>query len=170
MRSSRSSAGLYRGPRRDARVSPEPSKWVGPMLKGSRWGATFSKTVGNGCHSSGSGPFSQLRALNRWLLSGLCPSYPIMPWAPGGSPVPKLVRLVAVVEGNPAWRRRALLSRERRKGAWPLRRRRSSSPRPSTRTTTALRAWGRSVFHSLKPGTFRECATEGKTPSSPCVS
>ena len=73
--------------------------------------------VGCGCHSSGSTSLSHSRALSSRSVPGTREVKPTRPWAPGVSPVPSEVRLVAVVEGTPAVAVRCSASRLERYGA-----------------------------------------------------
>ena len=72
--------------------------------------------------SSGTGPSSQDSSLKTRSSPGTSTSYPSMPWAPGGVPVPKLPIEVAVVAGKPAGTVRVPAACARSHGAWPSRR------------------------------------------------
>src|SRR6266536_1978546 len=85
-----------------------------------------------------------------------------MPCAPGGSPVPRLVRLTAVVDGTPAVRLRPVGTSDDRYGATSACRRSRFHPSPSRSSTAYLGAGGSpSVFCSC--GTDSAPATDGST-------
>ncbi|GAB97815.1 hypothetical protein KILIM_083_00110 [Kineosphaera limosa NBRC 100340] len=85
--------------------------------------------------------------------------------------------LVAVVDGNPLVNVRDEVSNDRKNGACPPRRAKSWAPRPSTRTTTALRLGSNGTScagqrGSCAPGagTPRLAATDGSTAANPVAS
>src|SRR4029453_14957090 len=85
---------------------------------------------------------------------------PNTPCRPGGSPVPKLVRLVAVVVGLPTVIGRPVS--EARNGAWAGWARNRFHPRPSTSSTQYRRAEGRPSV-SCSPGTLNAPRTDGNS-------
>ena len=103
MRSPTRSAPTNSAPRWAATVSPLPRKSrllttvvVTPLV------TSRENAVGCGCHSSGSTSLAQKRALRSRSVPGMREVNPTRPCAPGVSPVPSDVRLVAVVDGTPA--------------------------------------------------------------------
>src|SRR3954470_19841765 len=88
-----------------------------------------------------------------------------MPCAPGGSPVPRLVRLTAVVDGTPAVRLRPAGISEDRYGAASAYRWSRFHPRPSRRSTAYRGAAGRPRTF-VSPGTDSAPATDGSTSAS----
>src|SRR3954453_22024722 len=88
-----------------------------------------------------------------------------MPCAPGGNPVPRLVRLTAVVDGTPAVRLRPCGISDDRYGAASAYRWRKFQRSPCTSRTAYRGAGGRSS-RLLSPGTDNAPATDGSTSAS----
>ena len=63
-----------------------------------------TNTGSTGCHSAGSGSASHRMWLSTRSVPGTFRKNPTIPCAPGGTPVPRVTRLVGVVDGNPAVR------------------------------------------------------------------
>src|SRR5919205_70128 len=145
-------------PRNAAWVMGEPPNCGRLTVVTATWSEARSKTVGNGCHSCGSTPASQLPSMLTTLSwAGSRTSYPTSPCWPGASPVPRLAREAAVVEGKaasshtgtapwPCW------IMPRRKGVCAVFCLSRPRPSPSARTTHTRLACGRPSAFS-KPGT-----------------
>ncbi len=154
-------------------VSPDPSKNPGPMrVTATPAASARSNTVRSGCQRRGSGPFSHERPLNTTSRSGSSIWKPTIPCTPGSSPVPREPIDVAVVLGKPQVSvvvAHGAASAPRRNGAWPARRRSNSSPKPSTRTTTARRDdWKVIAAERRGSGAPRAANTLGKTSARVC--
>ena len=103
IRSPTRSAPTYSAPRWAATVRPLPrnSRLLTTVTLAPA-APSRANAVGCGCHSTGSTYLSQNSALSSRSVPGIREVKPTRPCAPGVSPVPSEVRLVAVVDGTPA--------------------------------------------------------------------
>ena len=162
-RSPTRSASIHSPPRCAATVSPEPrNSRLLTVVTCTPADASVWKTVGCGCHCTGSTSLSQNSAFSSRSEPGTREVKPTTPCAPGVRPVPREVRLVAVVDGTPAVAMDSGPSSEERYGAaWACDARRSA-PRPSTRKTTYAGAEGRSSVACVGCGSRSERQGDGR--------
>ena len=156
-----------------ARVRPDPSKKPGPTRVTATPSATArSKTVASGCHALGVRAVLPRQLVEQPVLARhehLVAEQPVR-----ARPAARCRSCPSTSPSSTGTRSRPGMPSarsERSHGAWPPRRRSSSWPRPSRRTTTArgaasAKANGRRP--TPRPGHARGCvATDGRTSASP---